>query len=163
GRRHFVDAVLGAVLEQEDGCYARLHVLAGSLQLAGERRAVRDVTRRFVPHVRDFVRQDAGVAWGELRDRRLAGAGGPRERECATVTDCARRMEQEATLAREEQRVRDAQHAVERIRIGGLPDSSAPRRRIPFRAKVAALDPPEGAVAKNADVLVARRIRRRSE
>jgi hypothetical protein len=47
---------------------------------------------------------------------------------------------QEAALAGEHERVNDAQHGVDRIRVGRLVDAAAPRNRIPFGAEIAALE-----------------------
>ena len=49
----------------------------------------------------------------------------------------------------------DAQHGIERVGIDGLLDAPARGRRIPLRAKIAALHEPAPGIPRHADVLVA--------
>ncbi len=51
-------------------------------------------------------------------------------------------MQQEAALPSQHKRVHDAQHGIDRIRIGGLANPAAPGCRFPLRAKVSALERP---------------------
>lgn len=63
-------------------------------------------------------------------------------------------MHQEPALARQYQRVHDAQHGVDRVRVGGLADAAAAGHRIPHGPEVAALEVPLATLAEHAHILV---------
>jgi hypothetical protein len=72
-------------------------------------------------------------------------------------------MQQEAALACQHQRVDDPEHGIDRIRIGGLADSSLLQFGVPLGAEVAALEQPLPSMPKHPDIVVGRCVGRRRE
>jgi len=67
----------------------------------------------------------------------------------------ARSVQQKAALARQEKRVHDAQHAIERVRIDGLADAPVRGRRIPLGTKIPARHQPLAGIPRHAHIFVA--------
>src|ERR1043166_9399818 len=63
-------------------------------------------------------------------------------------------MDQEAALTGQDQRVKDTQYGIDRIRITGLADPATAALRVPLRVEVAALHDPASGLEAHAHVVV---------
>ncbi|PYU86845.1 MAG: hypothetical protein DMG08_29125 [Acidobacteria bacterium] len=163
GARHRLDLVLTTPREQVKRGDRRAQVLPRQSKLAREGRAESEVSVLLPAHVRDLVGQERHIRRRQARDGRFARAGGAGEQERAAIAHGARRVDQEAALPGEEQRVQDAQHRIAGVGIGGLPDSSTAQLRVQLGLKITALEKPAARVEAHADAFLLRDPARRDQ
>src|ERR1017187_10105697 len=113
--REWFDLVLRTFGKQIQRLKRRRYVLSGYAQIAGERRAKCSVDSIHGADIRDFVREENDIGGRQARERGLAGAGYPGERESASVAHGAGGVQQAAPFGRQQNRVEDAQDRIDRL------------------------------------------------
>src|SRR6202521_1535522 len=157
--RQLMDAVLRALFQKKQSRDRRSAVLAGSGQLSGKRGAECRVTLGVRAEVGNFGGKQGDVRWRQPRHRGFASTGYAREQTSPAIANRTGSVQQESTALGKNQAVQNAEHRIERIRVGILPHAASSGARVPASVEVSALDEPLVTVAADPNVVIGNRHR----
>src|SRR6267143_3015856 len=155
--RQLIDAVLRTLLQKKQSRDRGGAVLTGPGQLSGERGAECRVTLGVGAQVGNFVGKQGDVRWRQPRHRGFARARYAREQKCPAIADGTGGVQQESTALRKNQAVQNAEHRIERIRVGILPHAASSGARVPASLEVSALYKPFFTCTVDVNVVIGNR------
>src|SRR6266436_6818850 len=157
--RQLIDAVLRTLLQKKQSRDRGGAVLTGPGQLSGERGAECRVTLGVGAQVGNFVGKQGDVRWRQPRHRGFARARYAREQIRLALADGTGGVQQESTALRKNQAVQNAEHRIERIRVGILPNAASSGARVPASVEVSTFDEPVVTFSADPNVVIGNRPR----
>src|SRR6266478_4381824 len=155
--RQFIDAVLRTLLQKKQSRDRGGAVLTGPGQLSGERGAECRVTLGVGAQVGNFIGKQGDVRWRQPRHGGFARARYAREQIRLAIADGTGGVQQESTALRKNQTVQNAEHRIERIRVGILPHAASSGARVPASVEVSTFDEPVVTFAADPHVVIGNR------
>src|SRR6195256_863580 len=126
-----MNVVLRTLLQKKQSRDRSGAVLTGPGQLSGERGAEGRVTLGVRAQVGNFVGKQGDVRWRQPRHRGFTRPRYAREQISLAIANRAGGVQKESTALGKNQAVQNAEHRIERIRVGILPDAASSGARVP--------------------------------